>query len=80
MTMVMFDDSITATKAKATLLALLDEVDRTGKRVVVTKHGRAVAEIGPPNRTADLSELITFLVDEEELLAPIALEWDALKE
>jgi prevent-host-death family protein len=73
-------EEITATKLKATLLGVLDDVSRTGKRVVVTKHGRAVAELGPPNRTADLSNLITFMVDEDELIAPIDVQWNALEQ
>jgi prevent-host-death family protein len=77
MTMVMFDDSITATKAKAMLLALLDEVQRTGRTITVTKHGQPVADIVPHIHESKLLGSVEFLVDEEELLAPIDLEWDA---
>lgn len=47
MTMVMFDDSVSASKAKATLLALLDEVASSGRSITVTKHGKPVADIVP---------------------------------
>ena len=41
-------DMIPISKFKATCLAVLEEVRRTGRSVVVTKRGEAVAEIVPP--------------------------------
>lgn len=71
--MVMFDDSITATKAKAMLLALLDEVQRTGRTITVTKHGKPVADIVPHTHEEpyDLKNTVRQLVDEEQLIAPL---------
>lgn len=77
MTMVMNPESITATKLKATLLGVLDEVQRTGRGVTVTKHGKPVADIVPHVHDAKLLGSVEFLVGEDELLAPIDLEWDA---
>lgn len=37
--------TIAATKFKATCLDLMDEVARTGRELVVTKHGRPVVRI-----------------------------------
>lgn len=37
---------ITATKAKAQFLALLDEVE-AGESVEITRHGRTIARLGP---------------------------------
>jgi antitoxin (DNA-binding transcriptional repressor) of toxin-antitoxin stability system len=37
---------INATNFKATCLALLDEIDRNGGTVTITKRGRAVATLG----------------------------------
>lgn len=73
MTMVMLDDSITATKLKATLLGVLDEVARTGRSVTVTKHGRPVADIIPHTHEEpyDLAATARQLVSEEELIAPL---------
>ncbi|HLX11053.1 MAG TPA: type II toxin-antitoxin system Phd/YefM family antitoxin [Thermoanaerobaculia bacterium] len=36
-----------ATEFKAKCLAILDEVARTGEPVVIRKHGRPVAQLGP---------------------------------
>ncbi len=42
-------DTISISKFKATCLAVLERVRRTGKPVVVTKHGKPVAEVVPPS-------------------------------
>lgn len=48
---------VTATEAKATILALLDDVGR-GEEVTITKRGRAVARLvpagGPPHAEGDV--------------------------
>ena len=39
--------TIKASEFKAKCLALMDEAARTGKPVLVTKHGKPVAELRP---------------------------------
>lgn len=39
---------ITISKFKATCLAVLDNVKKTGRPVLVTRHGKAIAVIDPP--------------------------------
>ena len=39
-----------ASEFKATFLALMDEVERTGESVVITKNGKPVAELSPHTR------------------------------
>jgi prevent-host-death family protein len=39
---------ITISKFKATCLAVLDKVKRTGRPVLVTRHGKPIAIIDPP--------------------------------
>ncbi|MGH8622274.1 MAG: type II toxin-antitoxin system prevent-host-death family antitoxin [Burkholderiales bacterium] len=41
-------DSIAISKFKATCLAVLERVRRTGRPVLVTKFGEPIAEIVPP--------------------------------
>lgn len=41
-------DVISISKFKATCLAVLDNVKRTGRSVLVTRHGKPVAIIDPP--------------------------------
>lgn len=73
--------NIKASEFKAKCLALLDEVEQTGDRLVITKKGRPVADVVPhkqPNRN-----LIGILKGRGEILgdiiSPIDVEWEALK-
>ncbi len=40
---------VTATEFKAKCLRLLDEVNRTGEELVISKHGKPVARVVPEN-------------------------------
>jgi prevent-host-death family protein len=42
---------VSATEFKAKCLAFLDEMDRRGGRITITKRGRPVAVVGPVKRT-----------------------------
>ena len=67
---------ITATQFKARALALLDEA-ASGEEIVVTKHGRPVARVLPAEAPADLRGSVTFHVDDDALVAPLDVDWDA---
>jgi prevent-host-death family protein len=76
-TMVMKE--ITATQFKAKCLALLDEV-QAGGEIVVTKRGKPVARVLPPEEPPSLIGSATQLVGDDELIAPIGVEWEAERE
>lgn len=76
-TRVMTERILTATRLKAELLGVLDEVQATGDAVVVTKHGRPVARVVPIAERSSLAGSVSFLVDDEQLLAPLDVPWDA---
>jgi prevent-host-death family protein len=42
-------------EAKNTLSALIDEVERSGEEVIITRHGKPAARLGParPRRSGD---------------------------
>jgi prevent-host-death family protein len=61
---------------KAKCLSVLDQVQRTGKTVVVTKRGRPVAQLMPLS-SDDSGSLLGSVVYEEDLLSPIDAEWNA---
>lgn len=75
--MVVAERVISATRFKAQCLSLLDEVAATGEPLVVTKHGRPVARVVPAGQPPPLEGSVTFLVSEEELIAPFGERWDA---
>jgi len=63
---------MTATEAKARILALLDEVE-SGDEVEITKHGRTVARLvpasGPNALKASLAQVAMTAATDEELFA-----------
>ncbi len=77
-------ETIAIAKFKATCLAVLERVRRTGQRVIVTRRGEPVAEIVPPTPAArppswlgDLREHGSIAGD---IVSPAAEagEWEAL--
>ena len=45
--------TMAASEFKAKCLAILDEVARTGERIVILKRGKPVAQLGPATQTVD---------------------------
>jgi prevent-host-death family protein len=72
---------IKASEFKAKCLALMDEVARTGERVVITKNGEPIAELGPHRKKPKtLSGLLKDdLIITGDIMSPIDVEWDAMK-
>ncbi len=72
---------IKASEFKAKCLALMDEVERTGQSLVITKNGRPVAELVPhrPRRKNARGILKDRLFIEGDIISPIDVEWDALR-
>jgi prevent-host-death family protein len=72
---------VKASEFKAKCLAVLDEVERTRRAVVITKRGRPVAQLVPHierKRRARgiLKGRLEILGD---IISPIDVEWEALK-
>jgi prevent-host-death family protein len=72
---------IKASEFKAKCLALMDEVARTGTGVIITKNGKAVAELVPhrPRNQNARGVLKDELFVIGDIIAPIDVEWEALK-
>ena len=66
--------TVTATEAKAKILALLDEVE-AGEEIEITRHGRLVARLVPARPGLALKGRfrgeVEQLVSDEELMTPI---------
>jgi prevent-host-death family protein len=78
-----FVETIQASEFKAKCLALMDEVARTGRTIVVTKNGKPVAELRP-HRPPRASSLIGLHKGQTKILgdivSPIGTRlWKALK-
>jgi prevent-host-death family protein len=68
--------TISATQFKARCLALLDEVAETGASLVVTKRGQPVARVEPLAPPESLEGSVTFLVSDEEFVAPLYPDYE----
>jgi len=68
--------TIPATRFKAECLQLLDEVADSGETIIVTKRGKPVARIMPLEPPPSLIGSVTYLVTDEELIAPLFPDWE----
>jgi prevent-host-death family protein len=73
--------SIKASEFKAKCLALMDQVARTGRPLLVTKNGKPVAELRPhrPPPKAGLGIWKGQVKIQGDIVAPIDADWEALK-
>jgi prevent-host-death family protein len=77
---------ITISKFKATCLAVLDSVKRTGRPVLVTRHGKPMAVIDPPPPPKKRESWIGSFKDKGkitgDIIAPVLPEktWHVLNE
>lgn len=65
---------MTATEFRAECLNLLDEVERTGEPVIITKHGKPVARLVPIDLDESVFGSIPVTI-KGDILSPI-LDWD----
>ena len=72
--------SIPAAVFKAECLKLMDEVARTGQPVVITKHGKPVAQLAPV--AAEPKSLFGYMKNtvtiKREIVAPTDDSWSAV--
>ncbi len=70
---------------KAKCLALLDQVQKTKKPLLITRFGKPIAEVGPPS-PAPAADWMGSMKDRIEILGDIvspaseANDWEALRE
>ena len=74
-------ETLPVSKFKATCLAVLEEVKRKKKRIIITKRGKPIAEVIPLETVraaqAPFRETVTFLGD---IVTPVAVDdWEILK-
>ena len=70
---------IKASEFKAKCLRLLDEVAESGEVLVITKHGRPVAELGPAKKrpkTLFGAHKGMFEI-KGDIIEPLDVEWEA---
>lgn len=73
--------TIAAGEFKSKCLKLLDEVAETRQTLVITKHGRPVAQLVPiPATEGDLvGSMRGSVLWEDDIISPLENEWEVLK-
>jgi prevent-host-death family protein len=74
-------ETLSVSEFKATCLSVLEAVKKQKKRVLITKRGKAIAEIVPvesrKNEDVPLKDTVLFVGD---ILSPVAEEdWEATR-
>lgn len=66
-----------AAEFKAHCLEILDEVEKTGREVLITKHRKPVARVVPATAgaTSFCGSLKGMVLREGDLVSPIDVEW-----
>lgn len=78
-------ESIPVSQFKATCLAVVQRVRRTGKPVLITRYGKPIAEVIPPRRQCPSSDWIGSMAGTAEAVGDIVgptvddQSWDALR-
>ena len=75
-------ESMPISEFKATCLAVLDRVHRTGTPIIITRRGEPIAEVIPPSTAsaADgwLGTMRGTATIEGDLVSPASAEWEVL--
>jgi antitoxin (DNA-binding transcriptional repressor) of toxin-antitoxin stability system len=77
-------ETMAVSRFKATCLAVLQRVKRTGRRVLITRFGEPVAEIVPPTRPAPAADWLGSMKGRAEIRGDVvgpslpARAWKAL--
>jgi prevent-host-death family protein len=78
-------ETVSTSEFKATCLALLDRVYETGEPLLITKHGKVVAQLVPPPVSERSGKWLGCGVGTGKILGDIsgpaaeAEEWDVLR-
>lgn len=78
-------EEIAISKFKATCLAVLEKVRKTGQPILVTRFGRPVAQItppAPPKRAPKLGTGVGSITIHGDIVGPISdlSDWEAARE
>src|ERR1700751_1908681 len=79
-------DEIAISKFKATCLAVLERVRKTGKAVIVTRFGQPIARIAPPTpypaKQIKFGTGSSYMIIQGDLFRPISdnYEWEAARD
>ena len=72
--------TIAAGEFKAKCLKLLDDVAENRETLVITKHGKPVAQVVPvPEKGDFVGSMRGSVLWEGDIISPLDVEWEAMK-
>lgn len=72
--------TISITEFKSKCLSYMREVDEKGIHIIITKHGKSIAEVQPViHQQAGSNPLKGSVIMQKDLISPIDIGWEALK-
>ncbi len=76
------EKAIPAGEFKAKCLSLMDEVERTGESLVITKRGRPVARLIPASPTSQsvFGSMRGTATIKGDIISPLAEPWEVLQD
>lgn len=76
------EKTIPAGEFKAKCLSLMDEVERTGESLVITKRGRAVARLvpAPPQRDSLFGSMRGSAIIKGDIVSPLDEPWEVFQD
>ncbi len=77
--MMLRSREVGAAEFKARCLEIMDEVERLGSEIVITKHRRPVARLVPVDADAQAfcGSLSGAIIKTGDLISPTGVEWEA---
>jgi len=72
--------TISITEFKAKCLSYIREVNEKGMHIIITKHGKTIAEVQPPARKNEVNPLKGSVLMQKDIISPVETEWEALKD
>lgn len=71
--------TVSASDFKAHCLALVEEVRRSRRSLIVTRHGKPVAQVSPyvPEDELDDNPLKGSILDQDDIVSPIDARWES---
>jgi prevent-host-death family protein len=77
---ILMPTTIAAGEFKAKCLKLLDEVAEKRETLIITKHGKPVAQLVPmPPEKNIIGAMRGSVLWEGDIISPIDVEWEAMK-
>ena len=73
--------TVSITEFKSKCLSYLRDVDEKGVHLVITKHGKSIAEVQPVlSERSGQNPLKGSVLKQDDILSPIHTDWEVLKE